>query len=188
MAKKIDALQKFEKNDTHLRHLQTVYLKEHGFELDEIAEWTGYTKATIKLYVKKFKDLIEEAKKTFYHITMKMKESLIKGKQLVYLFKFKEENIGIISKVGTTSRLPQRRLKEEINYYNKHGLNVKDAEICSVIDCGDLPAEGAESFARAHYIKKNPKAFHKNDRFFGMDISTKDFNKVIDNYLNEKTA
>lgn len=188
MSKKIDALQKFDENDTHIRHLQTIYLKEHDFSLDEISKWTGYAKSTIKIYIKKFEDLIEEAKKTFYHITIKMKESLVKGKELVYLFKFNEENIGIISKVGTTTRLPQRRLKEEIKYYNEHGLKIKNAEICSVIDCGNLPAEGAESAIRAYYIKRNPKEFYKNDRFFGVDIPIRTFNKVINTYLNEKIA
>ena len=89
----------------------------------------------------------------------------------------------ICSKVGTTTRLPEQRLKEEIRYYRDHGIEVDKAEICSVIDCGDIPAEGAESYTRAQYIRKFPTAFCKNDRFFGVDISTRTFNKFVAEYL-----
>lgn len=185
---KIDALQKFDKDDTHIRHLQTVYLNEHHFELKDIAEWTGYSITTIRSYLYKFKDLIAEAKKTFYHITNKMKKALIAGRQYVYLFKFYDRDIGTISKVGMTTQLPTVRLKQEIKYYEEKGFHIKDTKICSVIDCGDIPADGAESATRAYFIRRYPKAFKKNDRFFGVNISAKLFNEIVYNYLNEEVA
>ncbi len=167
-----------------MKHLQVIYLNEHGFTGSEIAKWTGYAIATIKTYVRKFSNLVEKAKETFYHITLKVKKVLRGGKQLCYLFKFYTKKGELIcSKVGTTTRLPEQRLKEEIKYYQKHGLDVETGEICSVIDCGAIPAEGAESHSRAYFIRRHPDAFHKNDRFFGVDIPTRTFNKIVTNYL-----
>lgn len=185
MAKKIDVFQKFD--DVEMRRMQLVYLNENGFNFDEIAKWTSYAVSTIKNYVRKYADLLEKAKKVFYHITQKVKAVLRNGKQLVYLYKFYYENGELIcSKVGTTTRLPEQRLKEEIAYYRKHNIAVGNAEICSVIDCGAIPAEGAESYARAEYIMRHPDAFCKNDRFFGIDLSVKTFNKIINEYLSKR--
>ena len=184
--KKIDVFQDFA--DTSMKHLQVVYLDSHGFIPEEIAKWTGYTVSTIKGYVKKFQNLLETAKKVFYHITLKAKKVLRGGKQLVYLYKFyNSDNELICSKVGTTTRLPEQRLKEEIKYYTKHGIPVDHAEICSVIDCGAIPAEGAESITRGLFIHRYPDAFKKNDRFFGIDIPTRTFNTIVKNYLNGAT-
>ncbi|MDT3386408.1 MAG: hypothetical protein LIR46_01365 [Bacteroidota bacterium] len=182
--KKIDVFQEFQ--DTETKRLQIVYLDYHGFTKEEIRKWTGYAVSTIKSYIRKFASLINKAKKTFYHITQKVKKVLRGGKQLVYLYKFYYENGELIcSKVGTTTRLPEQRLNEEIKYYKKHGIAVSTAEICSVIDCGAIPAEGAESITRAYFIRKHPEAFCKNDRFFGVDIPTRTFNKIVSNYLSE---
>jgi hypothetical protein len=179
---KISALEK--QTDTKLAYMQIVYLHHYEFPYDKIAEITGYAKSTVKNYVRKFADLLEEAKKTFYHITQKITKEVFGKRQLVYLFKFYDEkNELVCSKVGTTTRLPQQRLKEEIKYYQNHDIPVTKAEICSVIDCGDIPAEGAESVTRAYYIRRHPKTFCKNDRFFNLDIAPRTFNKIVNNYL-----
>ena len=184
--KKIDVFQNFE--DATMKHMQVVYLDSHGFTPEEIAKWSGYAVSTIKGYIRKFADLLEKFN-TFYRITQKVKKVLRGGKQLVYLYKF-YDSFGklICSKVGTTTRLPEQRLKEEIKYYQKHDIPVDHAEICSVIDCGAIPAEGAESITRAAFIRKHPEAFCKNDRFFGVDISTRAFNKIVNDYLFGETA
>lgn len=185
---KINPLQNFNKDETELRHLQTIYLDSQNFSFDEISKWTGYTVSTIKHYVKKFFYLLDEANEIFYKITKKAKLILKGKKQLVYLYKFYDENNNLIcSKVGTTTRLPEERLKEEIVYYKKHNIPVARGKICSVIDCGELPAEGAESITRALFIRNTPKAFCKNDRFFGVDISTRMFNKIVKSYLGGAT-
>ena len=182
--KKINVFDTYD--EIKMKRMQIVYLDFHGFEAAEISKWTGYAVSTIKAYVRKFADLLEQAKETFYHITMKVKKVLRGGRQLVYLYKFYDkDNKLICSKVGTTTRLPEQRLKEEIKYYQDHGIAVQDAEICSVIDCGAIPAEGAESVTRAYFIRRYPDAFCKNDRFFGVDIPTRTFNKVVTEYLGE---
>lgn len=182
--KKINVFDTYEESE--IKRLQVVYLDSHGFTPEEIRKWTGYAISTIKTYVKKFADLLEKAKKTFYCVTLKIKKVLHGGRQLVYLYKFYDKDCKLIcSKVGTTTRLPEQRLKEEIKYYQNHGIEVADAKICSVIDCGAIPAEGAESVTRAYFIRRHPEAFCKNDRFFGVDIPTRTFNKVVAEYLGE---
>lgn len=185
MVRKITPLQEFP--DTETKRLQTVYLDHYGFTSEDISKWTGYAKSTVKNYIRKYADLLEEAKKIFLHITLKAKRVLHGGRQLVYLFKFYDKNNNelVCSKVGTTTRLPEERLKEELTYYAKHGFPDLKADICSVIDCGEVPAEGAESITRAVFIKRFPDKFKKNDRFFGVDIPTRTFNEVVNNYLKE---
>lgn len=181
---KINALETY--SEPWLAHMQVVYLYHYNFPYDKIAEITNYQKSTVKSYVRKFADLLEEAKKTFYHITKIVKKAIFGKRELVYLFKFYDENNELIcSKVGTTTRTPEQRINEEIRYYQKRGIPVDRGEICSVIDCNGLPAEGAESQTRAYFIRRHPEAFYKNDRFFGVDIPTRTFNKVVKNYLEE---
>ena len=80
-------------------------------------------------------------------------------------------------------------MKEEIRSYqkskNERVASITTAEICSVIDCGAIPAEGAESVTRAYFIRKYPDKFMKNDRFMDVDLSTRTFNSVVNNYLKE---
>lgn len=185
--KKVDVFQHFEDTDT--KRMQVVYLASHGFSPSEIRKWVDYAEETIKTYIRKFADLLEKAKSIFYHVTQKVKKVLRGGKQLVYLFKFYDSNGKLIcSKVGTTTRLPEQRLKEEVKYYQEHGIPVAETEICSVIDCGAIPCEGAESVTRAAFIHKFPDAFCKNDRFFGVDIPTRTFNAIVKNYLSSGVA
>lgn len=184
---KVDVFQKFE--DTGTKRMQVVYLDSCGFTPAEIRKWVEYAESTIKGYIKKFADLLEKAKKFFYHVTKKVKAVLRGGKQLVYLFKFYDSDGKLIcSKVGTTTRLPEQRLQEEIKYYRKHGIPVENTEICSVIDCGAIPCEGAESITRAAFIRKYPDAFCKNDRFFGVNLPVRTFNQIVKNYLAEEIA
>lgn len=174
-------------DDVEMKRLQVVYLDDIGFSVDDIIKWTNYAKATVKSYIKKFAHLLEEAKEIFGKVTKKAKSVILGRRQLVYLFKFyNAENELICSKVGTTTRLPEVRMREEMKYYAEHGIPVDHFEICSVIDCGKYPAEGAESEARAKFIRKYPEAFCKNDRFFGVDISPLTFNKIVNNWLSGK--
>lgn len=188
MTKKIDVFQKFD--DIDMKRMQVVYLNEYGFTPKQIAKWVDYAESTIKTYTKKFSDLVDKAKKTFYHVTKKVKTVLVGGAQLVYLFKFYDSNGNLVcSKVGTTTRLPEQRMKEEIRNYKKSKnakiATITHADICSVIDCGSVPAEGAESVTRAYFIRKNPDKFVKNDRFIDVDIPTRTFNEIVNNYLKE---
>ncbi len=183
--KKINAFQQFD--DVEMKHLQVVYLAHYNINFTEIAKWTGYKIATLKGYVRKFANLLEKAKKIFLHIPNTVKQVVYGRKELVYLFKFYTDTEELVySKVGTTTRLPEVRLDEEIKDYQKKIPNLTKGVICSVIDCGDVPAECAESIARAYFIRKYPKAYLKNDRFCGVDISPRTFNKIVNKFLTEK--
>lgn len=181
MKKKIDALQIH--SDATIKHMQVVYLNDCGFTWQEISTITDYALSTIRRYVAQFAYLLDEAKALFKRISKKVKLETVGRKEQVYLFKFYWQNKIVCSKVGTTTRLPEERLQEELGYYTNHGMEIDNCEICSVIDCGELPAEGAESYTRAQFIKRFPKAFVKNDRFFDVDIPTRTFNKLVMEYL-----
>ena len=184
---KIDAFQRFE--DTEMKRLQVVYLNDCGFSAEQIHQWVDYAVSTIKGYIRKFGNLLEKAKGIFKNVSQKLKQEVVGRKECVYLFKFFDEMDKIIwSKVGTTTRLPEKRLAEEVRYYEQRGITIGRTEICSVIDCGEMPAEGAESEARAKFIRLFPKAYCKNDRFYGVNISTKKFNEIITAYLAPITA
>lgn len=180
--KKVDAFQYFE--DVDMRRMQVVYLHRNGIPVDEIAKWTKYAISTVRNYASQFSELWEKACEVFRKITLKLKAEIIGNRQLVYLFKFYDDKDELIcSKVGTTTRLPEQRMKEEIRYYQDHDLPVARGEICAVLSCGEIPPEGAESQLRAAFIKKYPQAFYKNDRFFGVNIGVPTFTKIVKEYL-----
>jgi hypothetical protein len=52
-----------------------------------------------------------------------------------------------------------------------------------VYDCGELPAEGLESYFRAKYIKKYPNSFKKNDRFINEFFDLMQADKIAEKYL-----
>jgi hypothetical protein len=106
----------------------------------------------------------------------------IQGKETVYFFKFYSNNELLFNKIGTTTRNVISRLKEEIGYYS-NSFDLTKVEIHRIVDCGEYPAEGAESVLRAELIKQYPKAFRKNDRFFNVDISPNFFDQILNNYL-----
>lgn len=102
-----------------------------------------------------------------------------------YLFKFCEDEAGEVvsfSKIGTTAKKVLDRLKQEIRYYNAHGFNITRVFICEVRVCADAPSEGYESALRAALIRKYPNTWKKNDRFFGVDIPTSEFNNLCAEY------
>ena len=89
----------------------------------------------------------------------------------------------VCSKVGTTTRTVKQRLTEELrsNTYKKIGC--VRAVINRVYDCGDMPAEGLESYFRAMYIKKFPQSFKKNDRFMNTFFDFKEADKIVEKYF-----
>ena len=101
-----------------------------------------------------------------------------------YLFEFyNSKNNLICSKVGTTKRKVLQRLKEELNSNTYKKLDCTKAIIRRVYDCGNMPAEGAESFLRAFYIKKYPNSFKKNDRFMKEFFDFEITDKLMEKYL-----
>lgn len=130
------------------------------------------------------KTVLERTKKLIKGIVNKVKVTFGKGTKQCYLFKFYDSNGNLLfSKIGTTERTIGVRLNEEINKYNKK-FDVYGVIIESVIDCKDIPPEGAESQLRAHFIKKYPNSYMKNDRFREVDIPVDEFNEIVNSYLD----
>lgn len=97
------------------------------------------------------------------------KEEYKKGTQLCYLIELLGKNYNLMySKIGTTTRSIDQRMKEHLRYYAKEG--VEYIRINKVWDCGEIDAEGFESYFRSVMIKKHHEAFKKNDRFIAMAI------------------
>lgn len=107
------------------------------------------------------------------------------GVQQVYLIRLLDaDNALIWSKVGTTIRETNKRMKEHLRYYKKDG--VCKLEVVRLWDCGAMDAEGLESEFRAHYIRKYPGAFRKNDRFINIEFNLDEADKIVANYLGER--
>ena len=103
----------------------------------------------------------------------------------LYLFKFFTEdsdNEPLFSKIGTTTTYIDSRLRDEIDYYLDHGLNICSVDVCKVLDCGEMPAESYESFLRAALIKRYPGTWQKNDRFFNVDVSIDEFLELFEKF------
>lgn len=108
----------------------------------------------------------------------------VEGNSLVYLLRLLDEEGNLVwSKVGTTTRTVEERMKEHLTYYRKHGI--KSIEVTKVWNCGEIDAEGLESFLRSKYIRKHPHTFYKNDRFAGIEFDIKEAEKWTESYLND---
>ena len=176
--------------DTKIKRCQVVYLKEvEHLKPKQISKIVNYSLSTIRAYIYKFKNLLEEAKKLFQKVEIVIiskVENLGKvGEEKCYLFKFYEDNKILFTKVGTTTRETITRLKEEIKSYTRSGFKITKVIIENVVNCGSIPAEGLESFCRAKFMLKYPNTFKKNDRFMRVDIPVEYFNNLTKMYLTE---
>jgi hypothetical protein len=106
----------------------------------------------------------------------------LKDVQAVYFFKFYNNNKLEFNKVGTSAKDVVGRLRDEIGEYAKK-YAITRVEIHRIRSCGDYPAEGAESALRAELIRRYPKAFRKNDRFFNVDINPTVFDEIVNAFL-----
>lgn len=83
------------------------------------------------------------------------------------------------SKVGTTTRDTEKRMKEHLRYYSKDGIT--SIRVNKVWEC-DTDAEGFESFFRAYYIRKHPGTFQKNDRFYQIEFDLDEAQTIFGKY------
>ena len=150
-------------------------------------EWAKkYILNPVDRSIKKLTKIITK-RKTKYSETIQIAEGvdlLDQAKEKCYLFTFFDENDNLVcSKIGTTTRTVIQRLKEELrsNTYKKIGC-VK-AVVDRVYDCGDIPAEGLESYFRAMYIRKYPESFKKNDRFMNEWFDLKEADEIVLKYF-----
>ena len=104
--------------------------------------------------------------------------------QKCYLIEFFDENnTSICSKVGTTIRTIQERIREELNSKTYKNMGACRCVIHRVYNCGAIPAEGLESYFRSQYIKRYPNSFYKNDRFIKETFDLVEADKIAKSYL-----
>lgn len=104
--------------------------------------------------------------------------------QKCYLIEFfDKDNNSICSKVGTTIRTVQQRIREELGSKTYKNMGAATCVIHRVYDCGNIPAEGLESFFRAKYIRKYPNSFYKNDRFICEKFDLAEADKIYTEYM-----
>lgn len=128
----------------------------------------------------------KKQKKSIYDnkIIIDCKDLMDNKNEKCYLFEFYDSKNNLVcSKVGTTKRKVLQRLKEELNSNTYKKLDCEKAIVRRVYDCGDMPAEGAESYFRAYYIKQFPNSFKKNDRFMNEYFDFDFADKLMENYL-----
>ena len=109
------------------------------------------------------------------------KEEYAKGTELCYLIELLGKNFNLVySKIGTTTRSVETRMKEHLRYYAKEGIEY--IRINKVWDCGNIEAEGFESYFRAITMKNYPNTWKKNDRFVGVAIPLEYAEKLFAEY------
>lgn len=159
-------------DDTHIRHMQVVYLHEIVHEANnKIAEITNYAISTVRNYAKKFMYLLKEAKDFFYYAcgTCSIHDKFLLEENCAYVIELCDnENDPIFLKVGKTDNVKRRMLQLR----KKYGLipNVK-----MIFPCED--AEDAlimESALRKSYKEQYPQSFVPNDRFQYVSFDIKD--------------
>lgn len=108
--------------------------------------------------------------------------------QKCYLIEFFDENDNsVCSKVGTTIRTIQERIREELNSKTYKNMGAVRCLIHRVYDCGQYPAEGLESFFRAKYIKKFPDSFCAKDRFIKTVFDLEEADRICAEYFAQYT-
>ena len=133
------------------------------------------------MHLAQIRKSINVAKRTVKAVAQKAK------RQLFYLVRLLDENDNLVwSKIGTTTRSVEQRMKEHLRDYKKRGYNVARCDVQRVYDCGNLSAEGLESEFRAKYIKKYPELYVKTDRF-KTEFDYEEAEKIVLNYLAANT-
>ena len=166
--------------------------KQRWFETCEIIfnsckEWAKtYILNPIDGSIKKICRILTQ-RKTKYSELIQVAEGvdlLDNAKEKCYLFTFFDADGNMVcSKVGTTTRKVLQRLKEELNSDTYKKIGCTRAVVNRVYDCGNIPAEGLESYFRAMYIRRYPQSFKKNDRFMNEWFDLKEADEIVLKYF-----
>lgn len=155
----------------------------------EVWDYVEKARKLVDRFVKKVVDTVREVVENLLPPRMRTEwngiEQMPKGVQQGYLIRLLDRNHQLIwSKVGTTTEKTGTRMTQHLNYYKKDG--VRFVEVVRLWDCNGLDAEGLESMFRAHYIRKHPGTFRKNDRFTGVEFDLEEADRLMANYLGNR--
>lgn len=105
------------------------------------------------------------------------------GVEQCYLIRLLDEDKNLIwSKVGTTTKKTEQRMKQHLSYYKDKG--VKYVEILRLWDCGSAAAEEFESKFRGFYLGKFGKeAYVKNDRFKDVEFDLAEADQKFEEFM-----
>ena len=172
---------------------QIVYLRYiDGLTPSQIAKYTHYALSTIRSYMYKYTNLLEEAKAYFQIIKELTIHPMIENPygynlhtkdNYFYLIKFydEEENF-LMSKVGTTDRTLSTRLTEHFKTNSPYDrMNAKYLVINKIYKCNGLN-KGVEKYLIGLLIKKYPNA-HRGEDQFAIDLDWAEWDEIITNYL-----
>lgn len=190
--------------DLHLRNLQIVYLYYvEDLKPSQIAEIVGLAASTITNYRNKYFDKLNEAEETFTNVAPKKNYDVehnyanrlfadTKDTNKFYLLKISNLLTGelITSKIGTTTRKINSRIREISREYEKKYNCPINIEIKRVYDCGKITPICFESYFRFEYILQYGEHYVENDRFEDVDFDYEVADKLYKNLIKriEKIA
>lgn len=200
-------------NDMRVRQMQVVYLNSQGVDYRTIATITDYALSTVYNYIRKFEDCLAEANRLFanYNMPVVARQSEYKPKgedtaipiqytsecglvnltdDLVYFIKFYLTDGVVNTKIGTSTRNIENRIKDEIRGYRKGNAkndpwDIERVEVVRVVAVeSEDQAEFTESQLRSQFGKRYGQHFKTHDRFIGIDIPVEEFDAIINEYMN----
>ncbi len=172
-------------NSTHGRHYNFIRMVDLWEKFECVRQLWDYVSDAFKI-VNRF------VRKTIFNLKTAIDPSINwngiqpmgKGINQVYLIRLLDKDKQLIySKVGTTTRETEKRMKEHLRYYYDDG--VRFLEVDRLWNCGEIDPEGLESEFRARYIRLYKGTFRKNDRFIGVLFDLKAADEIVENYLRE---
>lgn len=177
-----------EQNNMEVKHAQVVYLAEvMNKPIGFIARITGYAESTVKNYIRKYKNLLDWAKKIFVKVKEKVsnvKNEICYGllelqgriewevapttKPSAYLIEyFNEKNEFIWLKVGMTKRPLRERVSEHLSNSGYKKAGCYKAVVKNYFECdNEDDAKTMENALRRYYRNQNNSAdYLPLDRF-----------------------
>ena len=161
--------------DKHLRNAALVFLyHDKKFMPKDLAKVCSLARTTIATYVKKFKDLLEWARKQFKAACKKVSRKIAETTKFwVYIDKVTFKNGDVWCKIGQTIVTPEK-LAQKIKYdgwkVNGETIKPQSVEVQWFAECKDETAmEIMENILRIAMIKLNPSKFQKNDRLLAWE-------------------
>lgn len=155
-------------NNKHLRNAALVFLHyDEQFTFEDLAKVCTLARATIATYVRKFKNLLEWARKEFTTVHKKFNRKISRTTKFwVYIDKITFKDGAVWCKIGQTSQTPEKRAHQiKKTGWQDGTLKPEKIEVCWFAECKDEAAtEIMENVLRIAMIKLNPSKFLKNDR------------------------
>ena len=184
-------------NDINVRNAQIVYMaKELGMKPKEIKNYVDLALSTIRSYIHKFADMLDQAREWFGKqigkITNKIKEKCYisdiitydncscKAGHCSYIMEFfdKQHNF-LFLKVGKADNV-NKRAKEHLRYYPKHGYATQYVVVKEVHYTKDEDdALILEDLYRQYYKTIPDNKYKRNDRFLGIRYNKQDLEQDV---------